>query len=71
MHTNLLCEFFEHSVKSSIAVQDFLLSLFNPLYCEFGQILFKLAAVKSGNDGHDENSLDELDWKRWLNAIKT
>lgn len=58
---HLLWEFFVHSVKSSMAVHDFLRSLFNRYSC-VGHILLPAvtADVKSGNDGHDENNRDEL-----------
>lgn len=57
----LLWEFFPHSiVKSSIAVHDLRRSLFNPIVCCACQTPLLAAAVKSGNDGHDENKRDAL-----------
>lgn len=49
-------------VKSSIAVHDLRRSLFKPIVCCVGQIPLFAAAVKSGNDGHDENRRDALNW---------
>lgn len=57
----LLWELFPHSmVKSSIAVQDLRRSLFKPIVCCVGHMPLLAAAVKSGNDGHDENKRDAL-----------
>lgn len=57
----LLCELFPHSmVKSSMAVHDLRRSLFKPIVCCAGHIPLLVAAVKSGNDGHEENKRDAL-----------
>lgn len=57
----LLWELFPHSmVKSSMAVHDLRRSLFKPIVCCVGHMPLLAAAVKSGNDGHDENKRDAL-----------
>lgn len=59
----LLCEDLAHSVKSSIAVQDLRRSVLRPYMVGWwGHMLPGLEIVRSGSEGHDENSLlDESD----------
>lgn len=73
INTNLLCEFLAHSVKSSMAVHDFRRSLLKPMHGWFGHILLLdviAIAVRSGNDGHDEKSREELNCANELVIFK-
>uniref|UniRef100_A0A8D8N761 (northern house mosquito) hypothetical protein n=1 Tax=Culex pipiens TaxID=7175 RepID=A0A8D8N761_CULPI len=56
----LLCDDLAHSVRSSIAVHDFRRSVLSPyMVCWWGQMPPGFEMVRSGSDGHDENSLFE------------
>lgn len=55
-------------VRSSIAVHDLRRSLFKPIVCWAGHIPLLVAAVKSGNEGHDENKRDAFNC--WIRISK-